>query len=56
MWTDWSTDINELFTVYMLCVSEHKLQAQAIKARTAKFKLRHAGQAVLASPSDKSGN
>ncbi|KAJ7879699.1 hypothetical protein B0H13DRAFT_1892124 [Mycena leptocephala] len=39
-------------------VSDHKpkpVQAQAIKARTAKFKLRYAGQAVLASPSDKSG-
>jgi hypothetical protein len=41
----------------MLSVSDHKpkpFQAQAIKARTAKFKLRYAGQAVLASPSDKS--
>ncbi|KAJ7845682.1 hypothetical protein B0H13DRAFT_1908221 [Mycena leptocephala] len=44
--------------VYILGVSEDKpkpVQAQAIKARTAKFKLRHAGQARFASPSDKSG-
>ncbi|KAJ7672711.1 hypothetical protein B0H14DRAFT_2657150 [Mycena olivaceomarginata] len=31
-------------------------QAQAIKARTAKFKLRQAGQAVWPSPSEKSGS
>ncbi len=42
----------------MLGVREHKpkpTQAQVIKARTPKFKLRQAGQDVLASPSDKSG-
>jgi hypothetical protein len=45
--------------VYILGVSEDKpkpVQAQAIKARTAKFKLRQAGQARFASPSDKSGH
>ncbi|KAJ7843719.1 hypothetical protein B0H13DRAFT_2412458 [Mycena leptocephala] len=52
-----SKDINGLLTVYILGVNEDKpkpVQAQAIKARTAKFKLRHAGQARFASPSDKS--
>jgi hypothetical protein len=52
-----SKDTNGLLTVYILGVNEDKpkpVQAQAIKARTAKFKLRHAGQARFASPSDKS--
>jgi hypothetical protein len=58
MWSGLSTDIKQLLTVYVLSVSDHKpkpVQAQAIKARAAKFKLRYAGQAILASPSDKSG-
>jgi hypothetical protein len=49
--------IDEIPTVVKLGVSEHKpklAQAQAIKARQAKFKLRFAGQAVLASRSEKS--
>ncbi|KAJ7904891.1 hypothetical protein B0H13DRAFT_1881568 [Mycena leptocephala] len=52
------TDHVEIDGMYILGVSEDKpkpVQAQAIKARTAKFKLRHAGQAHFASPSDKSG-
>jgi hypothetical protein len=53
-----SKEINGLLTVYILGVSQDKpkpVQAQTINACTAKYKVRHTGQARFASASDKSG-